>query len=334
MLRVRRRRPGCAPPRSARAPASSRARPSSRSASRPARRRTDNVTSTRGVVSSESTTFRDPSPDVPAYHEAVQTDTALNPGYSGGPLADLDGRLDRRQRRGAHDGLGRPAAPGPELRDRDRPRAATCSRELRRGRSIGWTGATFGYPTTEELQQRRLPPGLYLTGAVPGTPAAAAGLGGRGEVLAGVDGRAHRPVPVVLLRGRRGPARRRASSGSRSRGRAGRRARSRWRWRERARRSRRSSPAAARAGWGRRRRWSSSAAGRCSRGRSPRRATRAWRRSSSPSRVGAAAARRPGVAGARAARASARRAWSPRSSAPRRGRSSCSRATCRSCRRS
>ena len=61
--------------------------------------------------------------------------------------------------------------------------------ELRRGQSIGWTGATFGYPTTEELQQRRLPPGLYLTGAVPGTPAAAAGLGGRGEVLAGVGDR-------------------------------------------------------------------------------------------------------------------------------------------------
>ena len=39
LLRVARRRRGCAPPRSARAPASSRARPSSRSASRPARRR-------------------------------------------------------------------------------------------------------------------------------------------------------------------------------------------------------------------------------------------------------------------------------------------------------
>ena len=61
--------------------------------------------------------------------------------------------------------------------------------ELRRGRSVGWTGATFGYPTTEELLERRLPPGLYLTGAVPGTPAARAGLGGRGEVLAAVDGR-------------------------------------------------------------------------------------------------------------------------------------------------
>jgi S1-C subfamily serine protease len=61
--------------------------------------------------------------------------------------------------------------------------------ELRRGRSLAWTGATFGYPTTAELAERRLPPGLYVTGAVPGTPAASADLAGRGEVLAGVDGR-------------------------------------------------------------------------------------------------------------------------------------------------
>jgi S1-C subfamily serine protease len=62
-------------------------------------------------------------------------------------------------------------------------------RELRQGRSLAWTGATFGYPTTGELVERKLPPGLYVTGAVPGTPAARAGVAGRGELLAGVDGR-------------------------------------------------------------------------------------------------------------------------------------------------
>jgi S1-C subfamily serine protease len=36
----------------------------------------DAVTSTRGVVSATSTAFRDPSPDVPAYQDAIQTDTA------------------------------------------------------------------------------------------------------------------------------------------------------------------------------------------------------------------------------------------------------------------
>ena len=149
---------------------------------------TDKVTSTRGVVSSESTTFRDPSPDVPAYRRAVQTDTALNPGFSGGPLADLDGRLigvNAAARTTGSDGRplqGQNYAIGID-------RARNVLGVLRRGRSIGWTGATFGYPTTEELQERRLPPGLYLTGAVPGTPAARAGLGGRGELLAAVDDR-------------------------------------------------------------------------------------------------------------------------------------------------
>jgi S1-C subfamily serine protease len=149
---------------------------------------TDRVTSTRGVVSSESTIFRDPSPDVPAYREAVQTDTALNPGYSGGPLADLDGRIvgvNAAARTTGSDG--RPLQGQNYAIGIDRARAVLS--DLRRGSSVGWTGATFGYPTTEELLERRLPPGLYLTGTVPGTPAARAGLGGRGEVLAALDGR-------------------------------------------------------------------------------------------------------------------------------------------------
>ena len=129
------------------------------------------MTSTRGVVSSESTTFRDPSPDVPAYQEAVQTDTALNPGFSGGPLADLDGRLI-----GVNAAARTTGSDGRPLQGQNYAIAIDRARrvlgELRQGRSIGWTGATFGYPTTEELLQRRLPPGLYLTGAVPGTPAA------------------------------------------------------------------------------------------------------------------------------------------------------------------
>ena len=148
----------------------------------------DEVTSTQGVVSSASTTFRDPSPDVPRYREAVQTDTALNPGYSGGPLADLDGRIVGVNAAARSTGSdGRPLQGENYAIGIDRARAVL--RVLRRGRSVGWTGATFGYPTTEELLERRLPPGLYLTGAVPGTPAARAGLGGRGEVLAALDGR-------------------------------------------------------------------------------------------------------------------------------------------------
>jgi putative serine protease PepD len=149
---------------------------------------TDAVTSTRGVVSAPQAAFRDPSPDVPAYREAVQTDTALNPGFSGGPLADLNGHVvgvDAAARTTGSDGR---ALQGQNYAIAIN-RARRVLGELRRGRSVGWLGATFGYPTTAELAERKLPPGLYVTGAVPGTPAARAGLGGRGEVLAGVDGR-------------------------------------------------------------------------------------------------------------------------------------------------
>jgi S1-C subfamily serine protease len=148
----------------------------------------DAVTSTRGVVSATSTAFRDPAPDVPAYQDAIQTDTALNPGNSGGPLVDLDGRVigvNAAARTTGSDGRaleGQNFAIGID-------RARGVLRELRRGKSLAWTGATFGYPTTAELVERKLPAGLYVTGAVPGTPAAKANIAGHGEVLVGVDGR-------------------------------------------------------------------------------------------------------------------------------------------------
>ncbi len=78
-----------------------------------------------------------------------------------------------------------------------------------RGESEKWTGATFGYPTTEELVDRKLPPGLYITGAIPETPAAGAGVAGRGEVLAGIDGPPRRDDAPVLLRRDGGQAERR-----------------------------------------------------------------------------------------------------------------------------
>jgi S1-C subfamily serine protease len=145
------------------------------------------ASSTRGVVSAPAGPFRDPAADVPAYPAAIRTDTALDPGFSGGPLVDLDGRLvginaaarteDERGRRlqGANYAI---AA----------ERARAVLDVLRFGDSLGWIGVSFGYPTTAELAGRGLPPGLWARGVVPGSAAEQAGLEPNDYIVA-VDGR-------------------------------------------------------------------------------------------------------------------------------------------------
>jgi S1-C subfamily serine protease len=147
----------------------------------------EDASSTRGVVSAADTFFRDPAPDVPFYPEAIRTDTALDPGFSGGPLVDLDRNVigvNAAARSTGDDG--RPLQGANYAIAADRARRVLD--DLVRGRSRAWIGADFGYPTPEELAARQLPEGLFLLGAVAGSPAALAGLGGKGELLEAVDG--------------------------------------------------------------------------------------------------------------------------------------------------
>ncbi len=146
----------------------------------------DSPGSTTGVVSTRHTTFRDPAPDVPAYPDVLQTDTPLNPGNSGGPLVDLDARVvgvDSAARTAGSDG--RPLQNVNYAIPIDRARRVLA--DLQAGRAAAWTGLTFGYPTDADLRGARLPPGLRVTGVLPGTPAARAEIHA-GDLLAGVDG--------------------------------------------------------------------------------------------------------------------------------------------------
>jgi S1-C subfamily serine protease len=135
----------------------------------------DAPASTRGVVSSSRTRYRDPAPDVPAYEDAIRTDTALDPGFSGGPLVDLDGRVvginAAARTAGANDrplqGANYAIAAG---------RARAVLDVLRRGESVGSIGAGFGYPSPEDLARAGTPPGLWIQDVIPGSGSDRAGL--------------------------------------------------------------------------------------------------------------------------------------------------------------
>jgi serine protease Do len=147
------------------------------------------LVTTRGAVTVPRTSYQEPSPELPPYPEAIQTDAVLNPGNSGGPLVDLDGRVvgingaTRRQ-----DAGGRAIEGQNYAISIDRIRDVLPA--LERGESRGWTGLVLGYPTLGELVKRHLPSGLYVAGAVNGTPAALAGVGLGNEMLVAVNDRA------------------------------------------------------------------------------------------------------------------------------------------------
>jgi S1-C subfamily serine protease len=67
--------------------------------------------------------------------------------------------------------------------------------QLAAGHSIGWLGLSFRYPAVDQLSKQGLPQGIYIDGAVKGSPADAAGLGAESGLLVGVQGR---PVANTL----------------------------------------------------------------------------------------------------------------------------------------
>lgn len=151
------------------------------------------LTSTTGVVAVVRSTYQERALDVPRYPNVVQTDAALNPGSSGGPLLDLGGKLvgvTSAARTTSSDGRiiqGQNYAIGVD-------RVKQVVSVLRRGRSLGWTWLGFEYATPAQLTRRRLPSGLLVAGAVPGTAADHAGLGRPGTVIVAVNG-----MPVTSL---------------------------------------------------------------------------------------------------------------------------------------
>jgi S1-C subfamily serine protease len=144
--------------------------------------RSDALTSTTGVVSVVRSEYREPALDVPHYPNVVQTDAAVNPGNSGGPLLDLDGRVV------GVTSAGRTLSPqGRIIQGQSYAIGVDRVREvvgrLRAGRSTDWYGLGLRHLEARALRQRHLPAGLVVASVTPGTPAARAGVPAGGRLL-------------------------------------------------------------------------------------------------------------------------------------------------------
>src|SRR5436190_15525798 len=146
------------------------------------------LTATAGVVSVARTQYNEATPDIPLYPNVIQTDTALNPGNSGGPLVSTDKKLlgvnsaVRTQNQQGRAIQGQNYAIGV---DRVKP----VVNYLRTGKSLGWVGFNLSYPDGKFLAQHNLSPGVTTSSAVAGSPAAKAGISGKTLLIIGVNGK-------------------------------------------------------------------------------------------------------------------------------------------------
>ena len=147
----------------------------------------DKLTSTAGVVSVVESSFRFPSPDSPQYPNVVQTDAALNPGNSGGPLVDSDKQLVGVNTAILTSAQGAPIGGQGYAIGVDRVKQITD--QLRKGRSPAWAGFGFVFATDKQAKKEDLPKqGVLISPALPGTPAEAADIPANGALLLEVNG--------------------------------------------------------------------------------------------------------------------------------------------------
>lgn len=139
---------------------------------------TPNLSATDGLVSVVKTTFDLRAIDVPQYPNVIQTSADINPGNSGGPLVNRRAELVGVSSAGITLLGGRTIQGQGYAIGVDRVKEVLAS--LRASRSIGWTGMAF--------EHREGVPGLVVVDAVPGTPAARAGLGDEEVLLRAVNG--------------------------------------------------------------------------------------------------------------------------------------------------
>jgi len=129
----------------------------------------DKLTSTTGNVSVAHTALHVPSPQAAPLDDVIQTDAALSPGNSGGPLIDRRGRLIGVNT-AILTSLGRAPVQGQGYAI-GVDRVKQVATELRNGRSEGWAGFGIVFPPPSFFVRHGVPPGVVATTPVPGTSA-------------------------------------------------------------------------------------------------------------------------------------------------------------------